>query len=43
MRAYISAKIKNKLTKPETPRKTHLSQSMGTTFRAVVMMNTVNE
>jgi len=40
--AYISEKIKNKLTTPDTPKKTHFNQSIGTTFRAVVIMKTVN-
>ena len=41
--AYISEKIKNKLTTPDTPKNTHLSQSIGTTLRAVVIINIVNE
>jgi hypothetical protein len=41
--AYISEKMKNKLTTPDTPKNTHFNQSIGTTFSAVVIMNIVKE
>ena len=35
--------MKKRLTVPETPKNTHLSQSIGTTFKTVVMTKIVKE